>query len=95
MGFIQILYGKSTLPGGLQWEFNSPSLAIPYRRRRRLRQSACRALRASAADGSSVNFLVCGTTSENICDDCSARLRIEALNRKKHEEQGDASSHCE
>jgi hypothetical protein len=37
---------------------------------------------------------VCGTTSENtICDECSERLRMEALSRKKHEEQGDAWSH--
>jgi uncharacterized protein YlaI len=37
---------------------------------------------------------VCGRPSEKtICDDCSERLRIEALSRKKHEEQGDAWSH--
>ena len=39
---------------------------------------------------------VCGATSEKtICDQCSERLRIEALSRKKHEEQGDAWSHWE
>jgi hypothetical protein len=39
---------------------------------------------------------VCGETSEKtICDSCSERLRIEALNKKKHEEQGDAWSHWE
>lgn len=39
---------------------------------------------------------VCGETSEKtICDKCSERLRIEALSRKKHEEQGDAWSHWE
>jgi uncharacterized protein YlaI len=37
---------------------------------------------------------VCGRPSEKtICDDCSERLRIEALSRKKNEEQGDAWSH--
>jgi hypothetical protein len=31
---------------------------------------------------------VCGEPSEmTICDECSERLRVEALNRKKHEEQ--------
>jgi hypothetical protein len=30
-----------------------------------------------------------------ICDECSERLRVEALGRKKHEEQGDAWSHWE
>lgn len=39
---------------------------------------------------------VCGNQSEQtICDACAERLRIEALNRKKHEEQGDAWSHWE
>jgi len=39
---------------------------------------------------------VCGESSEKtICDPCSERLRMEALNRKKHEEQGDAWSHWE
>jgi len=39
---------------------------------------------------------VCGEASEKtICDNCSERLRIEALSRKKHEEQGDAWSHWE
>jgi hypothetical protein len=30
-----------------------------------------------------------------ICDECSELLRIEALARKKHEEQGNAWSHWE
>ena len=39
---------------------------------------------------------VCGEASNGtICDNCSERLRIEALSRKKHEEQGDAWSHWE
>ena len=32
---------------------------------------------------------LCGKPSEmTICDECSERLRVEALSRKKHEEQG-------
>jgi hypothetical protein len=39
---------------------------------------------------------MCGKPSEiTICDECSERLRVEALARKKHEEQGNASSHWE
>jgi hypothetical protein len=39
---------------------------------------------------------VCGEPCEiTICDECSERLRVEALSRKKHEEQGDAWSHWE
>jgi hypothetical protein len=39
---------------------------------------------------------VCGKPSEiTICGECSERLRVEALARKKHEEQGDAWSHWE
>ena len=39
---------------------------------------------------------VCGEPSEiTICDQCSERLRVEALSRKKDEEQGDAWSHWE
>ena len=39
---------------------------------------------------------VCGEPSEMpICDECSERLRVEALSGKKHEEQGDAWSHWE
>ena len=39
---------------------------------------------------------LCGNLSEKtICDQCSARLRIEALGRKKREEQGNAWSHWE
>ena len=39
---------------------------------------------------------LCGNPSEKtICDQCSERLRVEALGRKKHEEQGDAWSHWE
>lgn len=39
---------------------------------------------------------LCGKPSEmTICDECSERLRVEALSRKKHEEQGDAWSHWE
>jgi hypothetical protein len=30
-----------------------------------------------------------------ICDECSERLHVEALSRKKHEEQGDEWSHWE
>ena len=40
--------------------------------------------------------LVCGKASDDtICDTCSARIRIEALARKKHEEEGDSWSHWE
>jgi len=39
---------------------------------------------------------VCGKPSvQTICEACAERLRIEALSRKKHEEQGDAWSHWE
>jgi len=39
---------------------------------------------------------LCGRRSgATICEECSERLRIEALARKKHEEQGDAWSHWE
>ncbi|SRR6266852_7670282 len=39
---------------------------------------------------------MCGKPSEiTICDECSERLRMEALARKKHEEQGNAWSHWE
>jgi hypothetical protein len=39
---------------------------------------------------------MCGKPSEiTICDECSERLRVEALDRKKHEEQGNAWSHWE
>jgi len=39
---------------------------------------------------------MCGKPSkQTICEACSERLRIEALARKKHEEQGDAWSHWE
>jgi hypothetical protein len=39
---------------------------------------------------------VCSKPSElTICDACAERLRLEALSRKKHEEQGDAWSHWE
>ena len=39
---------------------------------------------------------MCGKPSEiTICDECSERLRIEALARKKHEEQGNAWSRWE
>ena len=39
---------------------------------------------------------MCGKPSEiTICDECSERLRVEALARKKHEEQGNAWSHWE
>jgi uncharacterized protein YlaI len=39
---------------------------------------------------------ICGKPSETtICDECSERLRVEALARKKHEEQGNAWSHWE
>jgi uncharacterized protein YlaI len=39
---------------------------------------------------------LCGEPSEmTICDECSERLRVEALSRKKHEEQGNAWSHWE
>ncbi len=39
---------------------------------------------------------ICGKPSEiTICDQCSERLRVEALARKKHEEQGNAWSHWE
>ena len=37
---------------------------------------------------------LCGEPSEStICEQCSERLRLEALARKKHEEQGNAWSH--
>jgi len=40
--------------------------------------------------------LVCGKVSDDtICEMCSARIRIEALARKKHEEEGDSWSHWE
>lgn len=40
--------------------------------------------------------LACGKASDyTICDMCSARIRIEALARKKHEEEGDSWSHWE
>ena len=39
---------------------------------------------------------MCGKPAEvTICDECAERVRIEALGRKKHEEQGDAWSHWE
>jgi hypothetical protein len=39
---------------------------------------------------------VCGKSAEKtICDTCSERLRVDALIRKKHEEQGNAWSHWE
>ena len=39
---------------------------------------------------------MCGKPSEiTICDECSERLRIEALAKKKHEEQGSAWCHWE
>ncbi len=39
---------------------------------------------------------MCGKPSEiTICDECSERLRMEALARKKHEEQGNAWSRWE
>jgi hypothetical protein len=39
---------------------------------------------------------ICGKASENtICDECSARIRLEALARKTHEEKGNAWSHWE
>ena len=39
---------------------------------------------------------VCGKPSKDtICETCSQRLRMEALVRKKHEEQGNAWSHWE
>jgi hypothetical protein len=39
---------------------------------------------------------MCGKPSEmTICAECSERLRVEALARKKHEEQGNAWSHWE
>ena len=39
---------------------------------------------------------ICGKTSAStICEGCSERIRIEALARKKHEEQGDAWSQWE
>jgi len=39
---------------------------------------------------------MCGKSAEKaICDECAERLRLEALARKKHEEQGDAWSHWE
>lgn len=40
--------------------------------------------------------IVCGKVSDyTICEMCSARIRIEALARKKHEEEGDSWSHWE
>jgi hypothetical protein len=39
---------------------------------------------------------ICGKASEStICEGCSERIRIEALARKRHEEQGDAWSQWE
>ena len=39
---------------------------------------------------------MCGKPSEiTICNECSERLGVEAVARKKHEEQGDAWSHWE
>lgn len=39
---------------------------------------------------------ICGKTSEStICEECSERIRLEALARKKHEEQGDSWEHWE
>lgn len=39
---------------------------------------------------------ICGRQSEStICDECSERLRIDALVRKKHEENGNAWVHWE
>jgi hypothetical protein len=39
---------------------------------------------------------VCGRTSEStICEGCAERIRIEALARKKHEENGGAWTHWE
>jgi recombinational DNA repair protein RecR len=39
---------------------------------------------------------VCGSASEStICEQCSARIRIEALARKHHEEKGTAWSQWE
>jgi predicted amidophosphoribosyltransferase len=39
---------------------------------------------------------VCGKPFEStICDNCSERLRLDALIRKKHEERGNAWSHWE
>jgi len=39
---------------------------------------------------------ICGKASESpICDECSERMRMEALARKKREEQGNAWSHWE
>jgi uncharacterized protein YlaI len=39
---------------------------------------------------------MCGKPAAvTICEECAERLRIEALSRKKHEEQGDAWSHWE
>jgi hypothetical protein len=39
---------------------------------------------------------ICGKTSEDtICEGCSERIRIEALARKKHEENGCAWTHWE
>ena len=37
---------------------------------------------------------VCGKRSTStICDTCAERLRVDALARKKHEEQGNSWSH--
>ena len=39
---------------------------------------------------------VCGRPSERtICEQCSERIRVEALTRKKRDEQGDAWTHWE
>ena len=39
---------------------------------------------------------LCGNPSDRtICDNCSEKLRLDALIRKKHEEQGSAWSHWE
>jgi hypothetical protein len=52
-------------------------------------------LRASGENAHRVCHLRGATSEKTICDDRSERLRIEALARKKHEEQGDARSHWE
>jgi recombinational DNA repair protein RecR len=39
---------------------------------------------------------ICGKESmSTICDACSARIRLEALARKRHEEEGNSWSHWE
>jgi hypothetical protein len=38
---------------------------------------------------------LCGSSELTICNECSERLRVEALARKKHDEQGNAWSHWE